>query len=429
MHRVNRAVITGACGILLALFVGTAACTESAATRGETAAQPASARRSQASGSTHYRWLQILDGGALSARVIVDQGSPVPQIRRDKGSPETMNKRVGGNSDFPVDVYELTEDATAYTANPFREVIGYGTLPLYQPPSRMVILGDTGCRNRSQCCDASEWPFPAIARRVKDEALRDVSTRGPAIVLHVGDYLYRESRHQPGYCPKGPSGYRWSTWEADFFAPAKDVLENVPMIFVRGNHETCGDSSSDPPTRAWRGWFRFLDQGAYTVECQEQVRDWSLDLGAAQIMMVDTALEYIEPDMLDTVTVWKPTNGLLVTHVPFWALYPGEEHTERLAGLPGGYSLPPSVKANIVGHIHTMEILEWTGGPLRPPTYVVGGGGTKLDHMGGLHYPAVNKGHDWTASSWKEFGFATLELKSPWKPVLLDKNGHPLMGQ
>ena len=67
--------------------------------------------------------------------------------------------------------------------------------PLPRPnPRRIVVFGDTGCRiegKRAQACNnPNEWPFPKIAA---------IAARAKAdLVLHVGDYLYRE-----GPCPQG----------------------------------------------------------------------------------------------------------------------------------------------------------------------------------------------------------------------------------
>ena len=52
-------------------------------------------------------------------------------------------------------------------------------------------------------------------------------------------------------CRGSPWGYGWDAWNADFFAPARDLLAAAPWVFVRGNHESCA--------RAGQGWWRFLD--------------------------------------------------------------------------------------------------------------------------------------------------------------------------
>ena len=52
----------------------------------------------------------------------------------------------------------------------------------------------------------------------------------PDLVIHVGDYHYRENA-----CPKdiagcrdSPWGYGWDAWDADFFVPARPLLAAAP---------------------------------------------------------------------------------------------------------------------------------------------------------------------------------------------------------
>jgi phosphodiesterase/alkaline phosphatase D-like protein len=66
-------------------------------------------------------------------------------------------------------------------------------LPLPLPktyPQRLVVVGDTGCRLKDEeafqaCHDAQAWPFESIAR--------SAARWRPDLVIHLGDYLYRES--------------------------------------------------------------------------------------------------------------------------------------------------------------------------------------------------------------------------------------------
>ena len=64
-------------------------------------------------------------------------------------------------------------------------------------PRRIVVFGDTGCRiakrDRVQACnDPKSWPFPEVARRA--------AAAHPDLVIHVGDYLYREEPCPTGQC-------------------------------------------------------------------------------------------------------------------------------------------------------------------------------------------------------------------------------------
>ena len=67
---------------------------------------------------------------------------------------------------------------------------------------RVVVLGDTGCRiqNRTvqDCNNPAAWPFRIIAERA--------AARRPDLVIHVGDYYYRESACLAGHAACAGSG-------------------------------------------------------------------------------------------------------------------------------------------------------------------------------------------------------------------------------
>ena len=82
------------------------------------------------------------------------------------------------------------------------------------------MIGDSGCRIKvsdnvfQNCNDAATWPFATVAATAAAAA--------PDLVIHVGDYHYRENACPPGNvgCAGSPWGYGWDSWEADLFAPA-----------------------------------------------------------------------------------------------------------------------------------------------------------------------------------------------------------------
>ena len=104
--------------------------------------------------------------------------------------------------------------------------------------NRIVVIGDTGCRIEGSaaqnCGDTAQWPFAVIAK--------DAAGRKPDLVIHVGDYYYREDPCPAGNrgCADSPHGDNWGAWRADFFEPAAPLLAAAPWVMVRGNHEICG---------------------------------------------------------------------------------------------------------------------------------------------------------------------------------------------
>ena len=116
-------------------------------------------------------------------------------------------------------------------------------------PSRVVVIGDTGCRIKGtavqDCNDPSKWPFASVASKAAESK--------PDLVIHVGDYLYREEPCPAGSqasCGGTPAGDTWAAWNADFFTPAKNLLAAAPWAFARGNHRIVRRCS-------WRGWFYY----------------------------------------------------------------------------------------------------------------------------------------------------------------------------
>jgi hypothetical protein len=98
------------------------------------------------------------------------------------------------------------------------------------------------------CNDPEAWTFAEVARAA--------AAAHPDLVLHVGDYHYRENACPEGHagCAGSPWAYGWDAWDADFFTPAAPLLAAAPWVMVRGNHEECA--------RAGQGWWLLLDPHA-----------------------------------------------------------------------------------------------------------------------------------------------------------------------
>ena len=76
---------------------------------------------------------------------------------------------------------------------------------------RIVVIGDTGCRLKGtfvqDCNDPVKWPFATVARLA--------AARHPDLVIHVGDYHYRETpcpADRAG-CAGSPYGDNWAVWQ------------------------------------------------------------------------------------------------------------------------------------------------------------------------------------------------------------------------
>jgi hypothetical protein len=222
-------------------------------------------------------WSQHGPAGQLAVRAIVAEGLPCP-LASVENQARTMRVRAGGNGktaagndknptfEPPFAVASCEIDVPATTGQ-----VEVGGQPVAMPKAtvqRIVLLGDTGCRIKisangqgdplQDCSSADAWPWARIARAAAREK--------PDLVIHVGDYHYREYCDDPLRCtPLRERGvvvsYGWVGWQADFFVPAAPLLAQAPWVFVRGNHENCD--------RGGEGWMRFLSPSPY-LACTDQ---------------------------------------------------------------------------------------------------------------------------------------------------------------
>src|SRR5215470_16997294 len=188
-------------------------------------------------------------GGQPLARVItrtadcpVLQVDDLPQTMTVRATPATVPQRptMSAPEDSKPSAFPVLVCDAMLARGVHRAIVGGQALPVPRlEPRRIVVIGDTGCRIKTAdgvfqaCNDPLQWPFAQVAAAAA--AMR------PDLVIHVGDYHYRENA-----CPPDNDA-----WKADFFAPARPLLEAAPWIVVRGNHESCN--------RAGQGWWRLLD--------------------------------------------------------------------------------------------------------------------------------------------------------------------------
>jgi hypothetical protein len=392
-------------------------------------------------------WVEIVGpGGKASIRVITDSAScPVltvgnEQLRmeeRAKPGPLFPNDPAKASTVFPVLTCEVAapEGKTA--------VLPDGrALPLPTPdPQRIVVLGDTGCRIKekkhgdfdTQDC-AHDWPYAKIAA--------DAAAARPDLVIHVGDYLYREVPCPAGNmeCANSPFGDKWDTWNADFFAPSEKLLAAAPWVMVRGNHETC--------SRASDGWFRFLDHAKPASACEKMSSSFVVKFGDFGFVVVDSAQaadpktkdEEEEEDtaLSDDLLRRKfadagrdfPPQTWLLTHRPFNAVrvhkHKQEADNTLLQGAIGP-DLPPAVKMIVSGHIHMFEAFSFgDGDPPRPAQLVVGTGGDELGKKPD-DPETINDAPVTDATIRHKFGYMVWDRDgTKWKGALIDEDGAEL---
>ncbi len=333
------------------------------------------AARVPAPAAADVAWVQLTDRGA-EARYVTSAGA-CPSVDVD-GKPVPMRLRTAPSRDFPVRECALVLPKGAERA----EVAGRA-LPLPTArPERIAIFGDTGCRlqggNVQNCDEPALWPFGTVARLA--------AAHHPDLVIHVGDYYYRESRCPPrAGCADSPWGDNWTTWAADFFQPAEPLLAAAPWVIVRGNHEGCG--------RGGAGWFALLDSAATPLACPATSAPMALDVGGLTLYVLDSSFtsdRHAPADLvaefsrqLDALKAHPPSGSAwIVTHRPIWGLVPvfrigpigpleiPINATEQAAVRGRDLS---AVQLILSGHIHHFASFSFGGD--RPPQLIAGTGG------------------------------------------------------
>ncbi len=356
-------------------------------------------------------------------------------------------------SAFPVTVCDAPLPRSAHKAS-----IQGQALPI---PShhirRIVVIGDTGCRMKAAdkayqaCNDPAATPFATIAA--------SAARWKPDLVVHVGDYLYRENPCPDGNadCAGSPWGYGWDAWAADWFDPAKPLLNAAPLALARGNHESCN--------RAGQGWWRLLDGHASAPgrDCDDPANDhagdisapYAIDLGGgARLIMMDfsaaggvalAADDWRRPVYAaDFAAVAKLAKGarfvFAVDHYPltgFAADKGGDEPGLKQVNLAlqsvfGPRYAPPGVDVLLAGHVHVWQQLSFKGH--HPSQFITGFSGTLEDTVpipaplpaGAEPAPGLKVAK---FSSWVDgFGYMTLERTGArtWRAVVRDRNGKPV---
>ncbi len=327
-----------------------------------------------------FHWVQYVPGG-LEVRATTDQATCPALIINGVAAGFTERSTPGEGYPIRVCAASIPEGTKAASID---------GVPLALPvahPTRILVIGDTGCRMKGNvmqaCNDAALWPF-----RVGSDV---AALFKPDLVLHVGDFHYRETRCPADFagCAGSPVGDNWAVWKADFFAPAELLLGAAPWIFVRGNHEEC--------ERGGKGWARTLDPYPWDVTsglmgCLGVAKPFVADLGDLKIVVVDTSTADEDKANVDQANMFRtqfqsigelaPTGPVWVAfHRPIWAVISNgknkqNEGDNKTLALAARDVIPANVQALISGHQHTFQVVAYEDD--LPVQIVSGHGGDEL---------------------------------------------------
>jgi hypothetical protein len=411
-------------------------------------------------------WVQAVAGPGWAVRALTGDAQ-CPTLTWQAGSQAMTERSAPGDEAPPPGNRQPETQPTRFTLRACEVAWPAGAasvqlegLTLRAPAAelrRIVVMGDTGCRLKASerdfqaCNDAAAWPFPRVLARAL--ALK------PDLVVHVGDYHYRESPCPPDTpgCAGSPWGYGDDTWQADFFQPARALLAAAPWVFVRGNHEAC--------SRAGQGWLRYLDAETGPARaCQPEAAPGSANAGdltapfavplspRSQLIVFDSAEvgSATPPRGSDAWGRWRGqldrvaelagerAQSLFLSHHPSLAFGPsllGRPATARSGLTPllqdanPGLLFPAGVQATLHGHLHIHQLLGFASN--HPASLVIGNGGSatygRIDTRAALKAEPLPGARLQTFQSHAEFGF-TLMTATPqgWQIQAFNALGQPL---
>ncbi|MGQ4365917.1 metallophosphoesterase family protein [Streptomyces sp. SAS_272] len=382
---------------------------------GPTTAPPGSALNGEA-----WAWTQLTSDGTHVRYVSTDSSGTCPSVVYTYGGSRRTDplRRVSTpmGSQFPTTVCEAQVRLTASDAMLAPATVraaalhpSNGRLPLPNwttatRPARIGVIGDTGCElpvpagDPAQDC-ANGWPFQRVANSVA------ARTR-PDLVIHVGDYLYRENPGRANDKPQNPGcttladRAAWACVVADFFRPAERLLATAPVVLARGNHEDCNASQKGG---AGGAWFRYLaDELRSNGTCSLLGQPAVIRAGTLTLASVDSSLADRDDDgsranqatyaaqfdAVNQAAAQAPGDVIVVTHKPLWMVKaagqtPGAVTwaTHVLDGAVADsqlHRLQTKVRMVLSGHFHLAQKLDFDS--TRPPQLTLGSSGGPLDN-------------------------------------------------
>ena len=394
-----------------------------------------------------------------------------PTVQWDSQKAEEMKVRVSAakiplrkksdviESDFPILTCEMVWPKDTKEGKVNNQVFKRPANEI----KKIIVVADTGCRLKGaenfyqDCNEPTKWPLAQI--------MANAAAKNPDLVIHIGDLHYRESpcpESLPG-CKGSPWGYGYDTWKADFFVPAKPLLEKAAWVYVRGNHEAC--------SRAGQGWHRFIDPRSWDEKrsCNDHSNDvigdysepFSVPLGkASQFIVFDSAKNGSKPitekdesfsiyvnqfKTIEKLALNKNFN-IFGSHHPLNIVLPSKKKdsqseyqvyptgfTNILAGLNGEELLKSPINLTIHGHNHIFEAITYEIN--RPAEIVSGNSGSSLEEINNVEIKLSDIQKKLLKikefSSYQDFGFGTLERQDEtgekWLFTEFDVNGKALL--
>ena len=170
-------------------------------------------------------WTELVGPDAnASIRTIVPANRSCPILIADDTPTQMRPRTLPNEKPNPISSVQTCEyvvpDGT------MKVTLEGKALPLpHSNPQRIVVFGDTGCRQKQDC--ANSWDYPDIAKNAAEAH--------PDLVIHVGDYVYRDRcDSEQTDCEQWSVSTGWDAWEKDFFNRHSHFLTQLPGLWCEG---------------------------------------------------------------------------------------------------------------------------------------------------------------------------------------------------
>lgn len=376
-----------------------------------------------------YSWVQYIDNNKIVAKLITEKAQ-CPQIKIDDQLLPMDLRITYQDAQLKTKITVCEADVTnAQTASIKKQKL---KLPANKV-NRFVVIGDTGCEHsffdpkaRKQKCDKEHWPFEQIADKV--------ASLKADFIIHMGDYLYQDHYKNPQDAAKNAQ-MQWYFYREDFFKSARKMLKSAPMIFIRGNHESCKYGGI--------GWFAFFNPRV-SNECRQFTDSYKLRINDLNFVVFDSSGATNGSDYpSDQLAKYSQDFAEIYDNIftPHWMLI--HQPLIPLEKLAEDESFPEKMHARVIaqafkkeysrkmplaisGHYHAMALIEQAYPKFSQ--VIVGNGGTYLNESSKDDY-TIRTAEDDLAIIKVRYGYTIFDRvkEDLWKMSSFDLDGNLLM--
>jgi predicted phosphodiesterase len=369
-----------------------------------------------------YHWIEYIRDNKISARAIT-VSAICPKIKVNGKYHDMMLRSEIEDIELKQKVKVCEYDVT------LANNVAINEKNLKLPAKKInsfIVIGDTGCESsvfdenhRAQnCLDQDAWPFHKVAQSVAKE--------NPDMVIHLGDYAYK-NKYNNNEDQKKNELMQWFFFKNEFFQPAKTLLETVPMIFIRGNHEVC--------SLMGKGWFAFLDPGKFQ-ECVDHTPTYKLNLDDLNFLVFDSSGsknitgETYKQEFINIEKSLDKPHWMLIHHPVIMmpklsdAKFFEKVHSPEISKAFSS-DITKQISLVISGHYHVAAYLERKVDKLKQ--LVLGNGGTKIHSSEYKYFPyndEVSKGE--VSVSYGYTKFDRIRNTNNWRATAYSISGEEL---